>query len=120
MSKEKSHAKHIERKLPKQAPKRSGKRGIGPAPEKEESKPKQPRLPSMEDARIEALEAGAEEYVSARDERMALTEVEVEAKNKLLRLMHEHNKTAYKHNGYEIRVVAESEKLKVKVKKDDE
>jgi hypothetical protein len=106
------NAKHT---LPEHAPKRTGRRMPPP-----EDRPRQGRLPSMEDARIQALESGAEEYVRARDERMALTEVEVETKGTLLRLMHEHGKTHYKHNGYEISVVAESEKLKVKVQKEEE
>jgi hypothetical protein len=113
----KNEAREIERKLPKHAPKKTGRAGIGPVPD---AKPKQARLAGFEDAKIEALEAGAEEYVSARDKRMALTEVEVEAKAKLLRLMHDSGRSSYTRNGYSITVVPEGEKIRVKIKHEEE
>ena len=82
--------------------------------------PRQARLPGVDDPEIEELESAAEEYVDVRDRRMALTEEEVELKGELLKLMHEHNKTKYVHNGTEIRVVAKDETVKVKIKKKEE
>jgi len=116
--------------LPKRAPRKSGRRGIGPKEEVESgesetgevsvSKPRQGRLAGMEDAKIEEIEAAAESYAEIRDRRQALTAEEVPAKKKLLELMHANEKTSYHHNGIEVKVVVEKEKVKVKIKKDSE
>jgi len=125
--------------LPKSAPKRSGKRGVGPkldtvddfdkpvrseafAPHAEEKpkKPRQARLPEMEDAAIEALEVLAESYASIRDQRQELTTEEVRLKNELLDAMHKENKTSYVHSGVEIRVIVEKEKVRVRIKREEE
>lgn len=107
--------------LPKHAPRRSGKRGIGPKPEpdEKEKKPKQGRLPTMEDPEIEELENSAEEYADFRDQRMELTKEETRCKTELLALMKKHGRTSYVHDGYDIKVIVESEKLKVRIKKED-
>jgi hypothetical protein len=91
-----------------------------PSTPKPKRTPRQARLPGVDDPEIEELESAAEEYVDVRDRRMALTEEEVELKGELLKLMHEHNKTKYVHNGTEIRVVAKDETVKVKIKKKEE
>jgi hypothetical protein len=88
-------------------------------PESEKKTPRQRRLPGLEDAKIEELESAAEEYADIRDRRMALTTDEVACKEELLALMKKHGKVSYIHNGYDIKVVVESEKLKVKIKKED-
>ena len=137
--------KQKQSKLPKVAPKRTGKRGVGPKHEPEEEateplnassengttekpkgepldsekKPRQARLPEMQDPEIEELEAAAEEYASIRDQRMALNEEEHELKMNLLNLMHQHNKKKYIHEGVEIRVVVSDETVKVKIKKEE-
>lgn len=130
--------------LPAKAPKKTGRKGIGPKPDPidpvkdfetpakqepqgsallEEAKakrgPKQGRLPTMEDPAIEELEDSAEEYVDIRDQRMELTREESRLKEELLGLMHKHNKTTYIHEGVEIKVIVESEKLRVRIKKED-
>jgi hypothetical protein len=129
--------------LPKHAPKRTGKKGIGPAPDKSDDlpeldsvgrpieqeqletpdtpkrKPRQPRLPTMQDPEIEELETAAEAYADVRDQRMELTLQEVQLKEELLKLMESHGKTSYVHDGYDIKVVMEAKKVKVKIKKDD-
>jgi hypothetical protein len=87
-------------------------------PAKEAKKPRQARLPAVDDPEIEELEAAAEEYVEVRDRRMALTVDEVELKETLLSLMHKHSKQKYVHDGIEIRVVAKDETVKVKIAKD--
>ncbi len=116
--------------------KKSGKRGIGPletenetagaSPEKltDANKPKDKlrgktgRLPGMEDAEIEELEDQARTYVSARDERMACTETEVEEKTSLLGLMKKYDRKSYRHGEVEIKVVAEEETVKVRIIKE--
>jgi hypothetical protein len=105
--------------LPKHPPKKTGKRGVGPAPDEKEKKPRQGRLPTMEDPEIEELENSAEEYADFRDQRMELTKEETRCKTELLGLMKKHGKTSYVHDGYDIKVIVESEKLKVRIKKED-
>ena len=106
--------------LPKHAPKKTGKRGIKPVEREEKAtEALQADLPGLEDRAIAELEAAAEEYAGIRDRRMALTEQEVECKEKLLALMHGHGKQTYIHGGIEIRVVAEKEKVRVRIHKDE-
>jgi len=47
--------------------------------------------------RIPAVETAADAYAKARDRRMAMTEKEVEAKEELSRVMHEHAEEIGKH-----------------------
>ena len=128
----KSSKKHPAASLPKRPPKKTGKKGIGPLDPveelghlvkdeaaKETKKPRQARLPQMEDPAIEELENKAEEYADIRDQRMELTPVETKLKNELLGLMKKYKKTSYNHDGYEIKVVVESEKVRVRIKKED-
>lgn len=82
--------------------------------------PKQKRLPAMEDAAIEELEDAAERYAGIRDKRMALTEQEVDCQELLLTLMKRNGKKHYKRDGIECTVVAKEEKVRVKIKKDEE
>lgn len=84
----------------------------------EEKKPRQARLPAMEDPAIEELESAAEEYADIRDRRQALTTEEVRLKKDLLNLMHREKKTEYNHGGVSIKVIVESEKVKVRIAKD--
>lgn len=118
--------------LPTRAPKRTGKRGVRPLdaaedfetpvkkePEAETKKPRQARLPQMEDPQIEDLESSAEDYADIRDQRMELTKEETRLKGELLGLMKKHGRTSYVHDGYDIKVIVESEKLKVRIKKED-
>lgn len=132
-----------EKHLPKNAPRKSGKRGISAPPEETEQamlmstaqeeqlgssiaeeqgkrKPRQPRLPGTEDPEIEELEAAAEEYAGIRDQRMALTPEETRLKGVLLAMMKSHKKTVYNHGSIEIKVVTEKETVKVKLKKEEE
>lgn len=109
--------------------KKSGRRGLTlanadasdkgePLEPGEKKKPKQGRLPEMEDPEIEELEAKAEEYADVRDRRMALTPQEDQLKKDLLALMKKHDKKTYVHDGYDIRIVAEEETVKVRIKKE--
>ena len=92
-------------------------------PEKETAaparKPRQPRLPQMEDAEIEEIEGSAENYADIRDQRMELTKEETRLKTELLGLMKKYGKTSYVHDGYDVKVIVESEKLKVRIKKEE-
>lgn len=107
-----------ERKSP--PPKRTGKRGIGPADEELLKPPKQERLPGMEDTAIEEIEDKARSYAHIRDNRMALLKQEVDLKELLLTLMKRHDKTTYKRDGIEITIFQKAEKVRVKLKDEDE
>jgi len=108
--------------LPKHAPKRTGRRGIGPHDEETSppKKPRQARLPEMEDPEIEELEGLAETYASVRDQRMALTPQEKKLKYDLHAAMKRHGKEKYLRDGIEIKIVHEEETVKVKVKHNSE
>ena len=99
--------------------KKSKKKESPPLENPADLKSKQARLPQMDDPVIEEIEAAAEKYVDIRDQRMALTDQEVDRKGLLLTLMKRHDKTHYKRNGVEVSVVVEKEKVKVKVSKDE-
>lgn len=75
------------------------------------------RLPGMEDAKITGLHNAALDYAEIRDQRQELTTQEVDLKQKLLKLMHDHNKETYDYNGVSITLVHEDETVKVRVKK---
>jgi hypothetical protein len=83
-------------------------------------KPRQGRLPEMEDTKLDELHSLAEDYVDIRDQRIALNKEEKPLKDNLLAAMHKHGKSHYKHNGLEITVVHENEKVKLKLKKDSD
>ena len=78
--------------------------------------PRQNPLPGMEDGKLQAIENAALDYAELRDERQALTVKEVELKQKLIDLMHKHEKTEYKRNGISVKLVVEQEGVKVRVK----
>jgi len=80
-------------------------------------KPRQKKLPTLEDTAIKPLEDAAHEYVGIRDERMDLSQQEHGLKTKLLGLMKKHGKKTYHHDGMSIEVIAEDERVKVRVKK---
>lgn len=119
MSKKTTHKKNGA--LPKRPPKKTGKRGVGPAPDGEPVVGEliEPRLPGMEDSAIEELEDAAKRYVGVRDERMALTEREVDAKDLVLTLMKRHDKETYRRDGLEIKVVHTDESVKVRFKEEE-
>ena len=73
----------------------------------------------METTAIRAIETAALNYEEARDERMACTELEVAAQEKLVKVMHTHKKTVYRRkltDGTTLEVVLVSEKEKARVK----
>jgi hypothetical protein len=93
-------------------------KGLDPAKDFDQPvkrEPRQKRLPSMDDPEIEGLHALAEDYAELRDQRMAVGKQEVELKGKLLDLMKAHKKEHYHHDGIDVTVVHEKEKVKVKV-----
>jgi len=79
-------------------------------------KPKQDDLPGMEDRAIKPLEEAVEAYADIRDQRIALNQEEADLKAKVLKLMHQHDKTVYHRNGITITVVNEQESVRVRVK----
>lgn len=89
---------------------------------KPRGRPRQQELPGTEDRAIKPLEDVAAAYADVRDRRMALNQEEHELKVHALKLMHKYEKTIYRRNGIEIRIVESDEDVKVKVLKpgDDE
>ncbi len=82
---------------------------------------KQQRLKGTEDKRFPDVEEAAEAYRDVRDERMELTEKEIDAKSELMARMKEHKLKTYRipHSGLEVEVVAGEETVKVRKIKDD-
>ena len=80
-------------------------------------RPRQPDLPGTEDRRLQPLDDLAAAYAEVRDRRIDLTREEGELKARAIALMHQFQKTIYKHDGIEIRLVPGAEDVKVKVRK---
>lgn len=97
-----------------------GSRIPDPTPRLAKKQPRTGSLPGLEDHAIRALDNAAAEYADIRDQRMALTNQEVDLKSRALKLMKKYGKTTYKHNGVSIEIVAGDESIKVKVKIPDE
>lgn len=85
-------------------------------PESVRRSPRTGSLPGLEDHAIKALDNAAAEYADIRDQRMALTNQEVDLKSRAMKLMKKYGKTTYKHNGVSIEIVPGDESIKVKVK----
>ena len=79
-------------------------------------------LPGMEERAIKDLEAAALKYDKIKKARMKLTEEEVEAKGEVRDLMNKHNRKHYAYGGVEVTLEPPDgvEKVKVKVKVDDD
>jgi hypothetical protein len=86
-------------------------------PRRGRGRPRQPDLPGTEDRRLQPLDDLAAAYAEVRDRRMELTDEEGTLKARAIALMHQFQKTIYKHDGIEIRLVAGAEDVKVKVRK---
>ncbi len=82
-------------------------------------KPKQGYLPDMAPPNVPAIERAADDYVEARDARMAAMEPEAEAKKLLTALMKKHNLTTYEYDSRVVTLAGEPE-VRVKKKKTDE
>lgn len=59
---------------------------------------RQTQIPGTERASIPEIDEAAEEYRLVRDERMALSTKEAEAKKKLVATMQSHNQSAYRYD----------------------
>lgn len=90
------------------------------APPKKRRIPRQEVLPGVGDVKIAAIENAALDYAEIRDERQDLTKKEVDLKKRLLDLMHSKDITEYKRNGISVKVVLESENVKVRVRSEDD
>ena len=93
----------------------AAKKKSAKAKEAAPKKPKQSRLPGMEDAAIEELESLAEHYANIRDKRIALSKNEGELQDELAALLKKYKKTEYHHLDVHIWIVAVDEKVKVKI-----
>jgi len=82
-------------------------------------KPRQARLPGTEDAAIDGLNALAEDYAEARDERMEIGKREVALKTSILEVMHKHGRQSYSFDGISVKIKPESEKVVVRIKKEE-
>jgi hypothetical protein len=82
-------------------------------------KPRQARLPTMDDPKIDVLHGIAEEYAEKRDERMRIGKQEVELKGKILDLMKAHKRTHYHYQDIDVTIITEKEKVRVKIAKPD-
>lgn len=80
-------------------------------------RPKQARLPEMQDNQIEELESAALDYAAIRDQRQQLTAKEVPLKQQLLTAMKKHGKMEYLRDGIKIVRTVEKEGVKVRIKK---
>jgi hypothetical protein len=99
------------------ATKPRAKRVSGRVKTRGRGRPRQPDLPGTEDRRLQPLDDIAAAYADVRDRRIDLNREEAELKATALQLMHQFDKTIYKHDGIEIRLVAGEEDVKVKVRK---
>lgn len=86
---------------------------------------KQEELPEMvgegvEVKRIRSINNAADKYVDVRDQRMALTEQEVEARTNLLNLMKEHKLEMYSYDGHVVKIETGKDKVKVQSVDDPE
>lgn len=70
--------------------------------------------------KIPAVEKAASKYVGIRDERMALTKKEVDARAVLINAMHEANVAIYRFDDLEVKLKAGEEKVKVRTVDEDE
>jgi hypothetical protein len=76
---------------------------------------KQTMIPGTEPERIKEIEDAAENYVSARDERMGLTEEETKRKVRLIEAMKKYDLETYNFAGYMVeRNRIEEDNVKVK------
>lgn len=70
--------------------------------------------------KIPAVTKAANRYVEVRDQRMALTDKEVDAKAVLLNAMHENGLTIYRFDDYIVQIKEGKENVKVKSADDAE
>lgn len=89
------------------------------AESKPKRKPKQKHLPGLEPPSIPKIEKLADTYVERRNERMAMLESEIAAKDLLFAAMNEAGLKHYEYDGKIIDVVA-VEKVKVKKAKSED
>lgn len=79
--------------------------------------PKRPAQGELiEDRRIKALDDVGRKYAEIRDARIELNREESQLKELAKRLMHQHDKTIYKHGEIEIILSPGEEEIRVKVK----
>lgn len=80
---------------------------------------KQQKIADPNRKTVPEVEAAAENYVKLRNKRMRAGDVEKEAANVLLQLMHHHKLQVYTFNG-QVVTIAEVEKIKVNTLKDED
>lgn len=81
--------------------------------------PKQEDIPGVEGPgvsrpKVKEIDKAAAKYIGIRDDRMTLTEKEVEARATLSEVMHKHNLTRYIYDDQLVTVEPGKEKIKVR------
>lgn len=87
-------------------------------PKARRKRPVQISIPGTEDAAIKEIEDAALDYADVRDQRQALTPIEVDKKARLLAVMHKWKKEKYHRGNITVNVTVEKEKAQVRIKKD--
>ena len=80
--------------------------------------PRKQNLPGFEGKSIKEVEDAAEDYVEARDSRMAKQKIEKDCHDRLMLLMGKHKLSAYEYDGKTVAVV-EDKKVRVRQSKED-
>lgn len=80
---------------------------------------RQVRIPGTEGPSFPDIDRAAEEYVEIRDERMALTEREVDARGRVINAMKEHKLHAYWSDDFIVELVDADARVKVRKDKED-
>lgn len=96
----------------------AGKAKGGPRPSRKsqtvtEKKPRQARLPQMDDAKIEGLQAKAEQYFDLKDTNMRANVKQKNLKKELLEVMKAEAKTHYHYQGITVQLTKERENVVV-------
>lgn len=86
---------------------------------KKQAKAKQGHLKDMEPVSIQEIDDAADAYVEARNERMSLTEEEVEKHAALLELMRKHELTTYTTPDGFVATISSTSKVKVRKPRED-
>jgi hypothetical protein len=88
------------------------------------ARPEQGEIPiegeGVTQRKIPAIEKAARKYVEVRDERMALTKKEVDARAVLANAMHENECTIYRFGDMVVEIKPGNEKIKVKTVDEEE
>lgn len=99
--------------------KKSAKKKSAAVKQDRKKSAKQTMIKGTEPPSISEIDKVARSYMDVRDERMSLTEEEVEQKNKLAELMRKHKLDKYEFDNFVVtRTHSETDNVKVRTKKE--